>query len=77
MRTETVPLSEALDRVLAEPVLATLPLPPWDNSAMDGYALRAADTERGQARQEQPDCEHDGPRPAPGVALRVSEVIGA
>ncbi|WP_299596135.1 gephyrin-like molybdotransferase Glp [uncultured Microbulbifer sp.] len=37
--TETVPLSQACGRILAEPVLAALDLPPCDNSAMDGYAL--------------------------------------
>ncbi len=37
-------LSDALGRVLAEPVTSTTDLPPWDNSAMDGYAVRAADT---------------------------------
>ncbi len=41
---EVVYLSEALGRVLAEPVASTTDLPPWDNSAMDGYAVRAADT---------------------------------
>ena len=30
--------------MLAEPVVAAVSLPPWDNSAMDGYAVRAADT---------------------------------
>ncbi len=33
----------ALGRVLASPVVASTSLPPWDNSAMDGYAIRAAD----------------------------------
>ncbi len=33
----------ALGRVLAEPIVAGVSLPPWDNSAMDGYAVRAAD----------------------------------
>lgn len=42
--TEVAFLSEALGRVLAEPVTSTTALPPWDNSAMDGYAVRAADT---------------------------------
>jgi len=37
------PLREALDAVLAEDVAAPIDLPPWDNSAMDGYAVRAAD----------------------------------
>jgi molybdopterin molybdotransferase len=40
---ETVALADADGRVLAEPLLAALDLPPWDNSAMDGYALRLAD----------------------------------
>lgn len=40
---ERVPLDEALDRVLAEDALAPVALPPWDNSGMDGYAVRAAD----------------------------------
>ncbi len=40
---ERVALSAALGRVLAEPLLALLTLPPWDNSAMDGFAVRAAD----------------------------------
>jgi molybdopterin molybdotransferase len=40
---EVVYLSEARDRVLAEDVMSLTALPPWDNSAMDGYAIRAAD----------------------------------
>lgn len=41
----TVPLGEAVGSVLAETVVSGLDLPPFDNSAMDGYALRSADTE--------------------------------
>ncbi|MGZ0714228.1 molybdopterin molybdotransferase MoeA [Pseudomonas palleroniana] len=41
--TEGVPLAQALGRVVAEDVFSPLDLPSWDNSAMDGYALRAAD----------------------------------
>jgi molybdopterin molybdotransferase len=40
---ETVPLLQALGRVLAEPIVARDSLPPFANSSMDGYALRAAD----------------------------------
>ncbi len=40
---ELVPLGRALGRVAARSVVAPIPLPPFDNSAMDGYALRAAD----------------------------------
>lgn len=42
-QTEQVALAEADGRVLAEPLIAGLDLPPWANSAMDGYALRLAD----------------------------------
>src|SRR4030095_4250700 len=38
-------LSEALGRVIAEPVESPISLPPWDNSAMDGYAIRSADVQ--------------------------------
>jgi molybdopterin molybdotransferase len=38
-----VPLRAALDLVLAADVTSPIDLPPWDNSAMDGYACRAAD----------------------------------
>ena len=38
-----VPLDDALDMVLAEAVVSPLDLPPWTNSAMDGYAVRAED----------------------------------
>ncbi len=40
---ETVPLAKAAGRVLAAPVIATHDQPPFDASAMDGYAVRAAD----------------------------------
>ncbi len=41
--TERVTPEAALGRVLVEPLAAAVSLPPWDNSAMDGYAIRAAD----------------------------------
>ena len=41
---ERVDIASAHGRVLAEDVHATRNQPPWDNSAMDGYAVRAADT---------------------------------
>src|SRR5436190_20244636 len=40
---ESAFLSEARDRVLAEDVMSLTALPPWDNSAMDGYAIRSSD----------------------------------
>ena len=39
----SVPLDDALGCVLAGPVTAPEAVPPWDNSAMDGYAVRSAD----------------------------------
>jgi molybdopterin molybdotransferase len=48
---ETVALAEAPDRVLAEPIVSPVDLPPFDNSAMDGYAVRAADLAAASAEQ--------------------------
>ncbi|MYM38462.1 molybdopterin molybdotransferase MoeA [Duganella qianjiadongensis] len=39
----TVPLCSALDRVLAQDVISPINVPAYDNSAMDGYAMRGAD----------------------------------
>jgi molybdopterin molybdotransferase len=44
---ENVPLVEALGRTLAKPLAATRTQPPFPASAMDGYAVRAADTDSG------------------------------
>jgi molybdopterin molybdotransferase len=63
LRAETVPLPEALGRVLSEEVTALLTLPAWDNSAMDGYAVRARDV--AQASPEAP------------VTLRVTGEVAA
>ncbi|MGM7667083.1 molybdopterin molybdotransferase MoeA [Microbacterium sp. A93] len=41
---EDVSITRAAGRTLAADAIATLDLPPWDNSAMDGYAVRSADT---------------------------------
>jgi molybdopterin molybdotransferase len=41
---ERIPLLEALGRVLAEDIVADIAMPPFDNSAVDGYAVRAEDT---------------------------------
>lgn len=47
-KAETVPLSRAHRRVLAEPLRATHNQPPFDASAMDGYAVRAAEVVPGR-----------------------------
>lgn len=47
---ETVPLAEADGRVLVDDLVATLQLPPFTNSAVDGYAVRGEDLPAGEAR---------------------------
>ena len=49
---ETIATADGLGRVLASPVVASVSLPPWDNSAVDGYAIVAADT--GAATEDAP-----------------------
>ena len=44
LELEEVEILEALDRVLAEDVYSDMDIPPFANSAMDGYAVRADDT---------------------------------
>lgn len=44
--TETVALHSALNRVLAETITSSINVPSFDNSAMDGYALRLADCQK-------------------------------
>jgi molybdopterin molybdotransferase len=48
--TETVAVTAALGRVLATPVTSAITVPPLDNSAMDGYAVRVADVPAAGAR---------------------------
>lgn len=43
-KTETLPLSDSLDRILAEDCFSRLAVPPFDKSPFDGYACRAEDT---------------------------------
>jgi len=45
LETEEKPLLDALGQVLAQDVTAEFAIPPLDNTAMDGYAVRAVDTE--------------------------------
>ena len=71
---ERIALADALDRVLAEPVLSGVDVPPWDNSAMDGYALRAADAANPDSRLpvSQRIPAGTAPQPlTPGTAARI------
>ena len=48
---ETAPLREALGRVVAADIVAPVNLPPFDNSAVDGYAVRAEDLDAARERR--------------------------
>jgi molybdopterin molybdotransferase len=61
-------------RVLAQDVFASIPLPAFDNSSMDGYAVRAADAKVGGELAvigEQPAGSHGDLVLAPGQAIRI------
>ena len=72
-------LAEAAGLVLAEDLVATRALPAFDNSAMDGYAVRAADVAGAAAEhpvalpvaEDVPAGRVDGPALAPGTAHRI------
>ena len=57
--TESVPVRSALGRVLAEDVVPQINVPAHDNSAMDGYAVRAADQERFQVVEHAPSHKRE------------------
>ena len=61
--SEIVSLDAARGRILAQTVTGKLDFPHWDNSAMDGYALRYADVK---------DCSADNP-----ISLEVVTEIAA
>lgn len=76
---ELVPLAEAMGRVLAEPVSAPFDSPRFDNSSMDGFAVRSADV-HGASRQKPKSLLVAGDIPAgksasttlqPGQTMRI------
>ncbi|TAF54640.1 MAG: molybdopterin molybdenumtransferase MoeA [Oscillatoriales cyanobacterium] len=77
--TETVPLDRVSGRILSQPIASRLDFPHWDNSAMDGYAVRFLDVT--EASETQPiTLEVVGEIPAgcapqqmvhPGQAIRI------
>src|SRR5687768_6475212 len=74
---ETVAVADADGRVLAEDLVATLQLPPFTNSAVDGYAVRGEDVPGDAARlfrvagRLQAGSAASGPPVAPGEAVRI------
>ena len=70
---ERVPLEEAAGRVLAEPARAAVDLPPFASSAMDGYALRAADAPGTLPVVARIAAGSPAPRPlGPGEAMAIA-----
>ncbi len=74
--TETVSLHQAAGRVLASALIAPVDLPPFDNSAVDGYAVRHADlSTQGDTRLKIADEVFAGKRatrsPNAGEAIRI------
>jgi molybdopterin molybdotransferase len=63
LETERIPILDAQGRVLAEEIISDIDIPPFDNSAMDGYAVRSADV--------------SGATPAAPVGLKVSGTVAA
>lgn len=69
---ERVSIDNAQGRVLAESLIATLDLPPWPNSAMDGYAVRSADLDGQPLRVSQKIFAGAQPKPLePGCCARI------
>ncbi|MFJ4344074.1 gephyrin-like molybdotransferase Glp [Pseudomonas sp. NPDC089401] len=70
--TERVSLADAEGRVLATDLVASLDLPPWPNSAMDGYALRLADLQAEPLAVSQRIFAGHAPQPLqPGTCARI------
>ncbi|MDB6122991.1 MAG: Molybdenum cofactor synthesis domain protein [Pedosphaera sp.] len=77
--SESVPLNQAHQRILAERLLAPINIPVFDNSAMDGYAVRAADVQGAnveapvglQMRGRVPAGENFAGEVLPGTCVRI------
>jgi len=71
---ETVPLDQSLGRVCGTSVTSRIDVPGWDNSAMDGYALRVADLSSPETRLPVSQRVPAGSAPEPlasGTAARI------
>ncbi|MBC7775454.1 MAG: molybdopterin molybdotransferase MoeA [Phycisphaerae bacterium] len=70
----TIPLLESLGMTLAEPVVSALDMPPFDQSAMDGYAFQFeafVPEKLFRVIGEIPAGEQTAVKPAPGEAMRI------
>ncbi|MDY7560486.1 molybdopterin molybdotransferase MoeA [Pseudomonas sp. 10B1] len=72
LECELVSLANAQGRVLADELVSTLDLPPWPNSAMDGYALRVSDWTGEPLPVSQRIFAGQAPSPlSPGTCARI------
>ena len=76
--TEIVPLSEASDHICGADCVNAIDLPPFDNSSMDGYAVRASDTVHAATGSVKLRLvgkvaagDHSAPQLLPGTCIRV------
>jgi molybdopterin molybdotransferase len=74
LESERAPLAAAAGRVAAEPARAAVDLPPFDRTAMDGYAVRAQDAREGAELRVVGDLAAGGETLAiePGTAAQIS-----
>src|SRR5689334_2097390 len=70
---ERIPLVRAVERVLAQDVLSDVDWPPFDTSAMDGYAVRLGDAIAGASVPERAGLVAAGDGPPPPIA--AGEVV--
>ena len=79
LEPERVPIADAVGRVAAADVVADEAVPPFANSAMDGYAVRAADTVDAPVvlREVATTLAGEGPGPAVGEGEAVRIMTGA
>ena len=73
---EDVAVGDAVGRVLAEPHRALVDLPGWDNSALDGFALRAAESDRELPIAFTVSAGDDPPPLPPGAAASIATGLG-
>jgi molybdopterin molybdotransferase len=72
---ERITLAASLDRALAEPVTSRMSIPPFDNSGVDGFAVRSADLEKTPVRLAVTEVIPAGSVPlrpiAPGACAQI------
>jgi molybdopterin molybdotransferase len=76
-RTERVPVTGGVGRVLAEDVRARRPVPHYDRAAMDGYAVRAADTFGASDRSPKVLRAEESPGPERAVRVHTGSELPA